>query len=169
MQKNLGALLLVVSLLGAAQAAEAGPVEDALDAQMRGDYATALRLFTPAAEAGDRYAQFSLAFMYNIGQGVQQNYTEAVRWYRLSAEQGYASAQTNLGNMYSTGHGVRKDLVRADMWYSVAAALFANVSGNSASTQRDAIEADMTTAQIVRAQAMAEKCQRSSFRNCDDD
>jgi TPR repeat protein len=168
MHKTLGTLLIAFAVVGAAQAAMAGPVEDALDAQMRGDYATALKLFKPVAEAGDQYAQFSLGFMYNVGQGVQQNYTEAVRWYRRSAEQGYASAQTNLGNMYATGHGVRKDLVHAHMWYSLAAAFFADVNGNSASTQRDAIEADMTQAQIIQAQAMAERCQRSNFKNCDD-
>ncbi len=167
MQINLGAVLVLVGLLGATPRAEAGPLEDALDAQMRGDYATALKLFRPAAEAGDPYAQFSLGFMYNIGQGVPQNYAEAARWYRRSAEQGYASAQTDLGNMYATGHGVPKDLVHADLWYSLAAAYFVNVPGNSASTQRDAIEATMTQGQIVQAQAMVERCQRSNYRNCD--
>ena len=46
------------------------------EAYMIGDYATALREWTPLAEKGDLAAQFKLANMYRKGIGVPQDYTE---------------------------------------------------------------------------------------------
>ena len=86
-----------------------------------GDFATALQEWTPLAEAGDEVAQYSLALMYNNGEGVLQDYKEAVKWYRLAAEQGYVQAQYNLGNSYSTGEGVLQDYKEAVKWYRLAA------------------------------------------------
>ena len=68
-----------------------------LTAAQSGDYATALREWTPLAEQGNAAAQTNLGVMYDNGQGVPQDYAAAVRWYRLAAEQGYAAAQSNLG------------------------------------------------------------------------
>ena len=61
-----------------------------------GDYATALKEWTPLAEAGGYVAQYNLGYMYAKGIGVPQDYAEAVKLYQLSAEQGFASAQNNL-------------------------------------------------------------------------
>ncbi len=52
------------------------------------------------AEQGDAVVQISLGWMYEKGQGVEQDYTKAVSWYRKAAEQGYAEAQFNLGLIY---------------------------------------------------------------------
>ena len=69
-------------------------------AYQSGDYATALREWTPLAKQGDAVAQYNLGVMYAQGQGVPQDYKTAVKWYRLAAEQGNADAQYNLGVMY---------------------------------------------------------------------
>jgi TPR repeat protein len=58
-----------------------------------GDYITALKEWTPLAEAGDVKAQYNLGEMYALGRGVPQDHDESVKWNRLSAEQGYAMAQ----------------------------------------------------------------------------
>ena len=87
-------------------AATAGPLEDAVAAYQRGDYATALRLWHPLAEQGDADAQFHLGVMYESGQGVLRNDAEAIKWYRKAAEQDDAVAQFNLGIMYAKGEGV---------------------------------------------------------------
>ena len=65
-----------------------------------GDYATALREWTPLAEQGDADAQSNLGLMYAEGDGVPQDYAEAVRWYQLAAEQGHAGAQARLQAVY---------------------------------------------------------------------
>src|SRR5690242_9355435 len=91
--KFLRALVILVTIGGAARA---GPVEDAVAAYQRGDYATALRLWHLLAERGDADAQFHLGVVYESGQGVLRSDAEAIKWYRKAAEQGDAVAQFNL-------------------------------------------------------------------------
>lgn len=54
-------------------------------AAQKGDYATALREWTPLAVKGDVWAQISLGMLYEKGQGVPQEFKDAVKWYRLAA------------------------------------------------------------------------------------
>ncbi len=89
-----------------------------------------------AAEQGDREAQFTLAEMYQNGEGVERDDAEAVRWFHLAAEQGHADAHANLrmaarqgdidvqfslGEMYENGEGVPQDDAEAARWYRMAA------------------------------------------------
>jgi TPR repeat protein len=90
-------------------------------AYQSGDYATALREWTPLAKQGDADAQYNLGQMYNQGQGVPQDYKTAVKWWKLAAEQGYARAQNNLGLMYDNGQGVPQDYKTAVKWLKLAA------------------------------------------------
>lgn len=78
-----------------------------------GDYANALKVWTPLAEQGDPNAQYKLAWMYDFGNGISENNSKAVIWYRLAAEQGHVSAQYNLGVMYDFGEGISQDKVAA--------------------------------------------------------
>jgi TPR repeat protein len=100
-------------------------------AYQSGDYATALREWTPLAKQGDADAQYNLGQMYNQGQGVPQDYKTAVKWWKLAAEQGYARAQYNLGVMYKDGIGIPQDYKTAVKWYKLAAEQGnANAQGN---------------------------------------
>jgi len=87
-----------------------------------GDYATALREWTPLAEQGEAYAQALLGVMYANGQGVPQDDAKAAKWFRLAAAQGYADALFYLGVMYDNGQGVPQDDAEAVKWYRLAAA-----------------------------------------------
>ena len=91
------------------------------DAYNAGDYATALREWTPLAEQGDLAAQFELANMYRKGIGVPQDYRTAVKLYTPPAEQGNAFAQYNLGIMHSFGLGVIQDYETSLKWYILSA------------------------------------------------
>ena len=95
--------------------------EKGVAAAQSGDYATALREWTPLAEQGHAGAQKNLGLMYHNGHGVPQDYKAAMKWYKLAAEQGYAGAQTNLGVMYRYGQGVAQDYKAAVKWYTLAA------------------------------------------------
>jgi TPR repeat protein len=64
-----------------------------LDAWDRGDFATALREWTPLAEQGHASAQYNLGQMYREGEGVPQDDKTAAKWYTLAAEQGHVKAQ----------------------------------------------------------------------------
>lgn len=91
------------------------------------------------AELGDRSAQWRLGFLYQYGDGVQQNFAQAAKWYRLSATQGIPDAQYRLGRFYTEGKGVKKDNVEAYFWLALAKKeerwdeSLANLAGNVAS------------------------------------
>jgi TPR repeat protein len=73
--------LLALTLFGAAAA---GPVEDALAAYERGDYATALHICRALADQGNADAQNNLGRMYANGQGVPRDYVRAHMWLNLA-------------------------------------------------------------------------------------
>ena len=90
-------------------------------AYLRGDYARALELWAPLAEASDAEAQFGLGVMYERGQGVRRDYARAAKLYRQSADQGFAAAQFNLGSAYEAGRGLSQDRRTAATWWKRAA------------------------------------------------
>jgi len=92
-----------------------------MEANNRGDYATALREWRPLAEQGDALAQYNLGVLYRKGRGVQQNDVQARQWYAKAAAQGQAKAQFNLGTLYFNGEGVPKDHQQALRWFRLAA------------------------------------------------
>ena len=102
--------------------ATAAPIDNALVAYNNGDYTQAIKILRPLAVQGNAIAQFSLAWMYDHGQGITQDYPAAVQWYRQAAAQGNAGAQFNLGWMYGHGQGVTRDYPAALQWYRLAAA-----------------------------------------------
>jgi len=153
-------VLLLTLLVG--NPASSADFQKGLDAYNRGDYATALREFTPLAEQGVARAQYNLGVMYDHGYGVPQNYKTAVKWYTLAAEQGLADAQYNLGLMYDEGLGDPQDYVRAHMWWNIAAS-----SGNKvASENRDIVAERMTLSQIGTAQQLSQECVKKNYKGC---
>ena len=122
-------LLLVILLVAAGLYADgatcgsawADELRSGIAAYDRGDYATALKILTPLAETGDKYAQSHLGAMYLHGLGVQKNYAEALKWNRKAAEAGLAGSQHMLGQMYWVGLGVPKNYDEAAKWYQKAA------------------------------------------------
>ena len=127
-----------------------------------GDYATALKEWTPLAEQGDADAQFNLGVMYNNGKGVIQDYKTAVKWYTLSAEQGDVMAQKNLSINFALGRGVIEDNVYAHMWANIARS-----NGNeSAQEVLDILVKRMTPSQVEKAQDLARECVKKNYKGC---
>ena len=91
------------------------------------------------AEDGKAAAQFSIGFMYQHGEGVEQDKTAAAMWYRKAADQGYSAAQYVLGLMYMSGNGVPKDDVEAYAWLNLAA-----ISHDEARKYRDSLDQALT-------------------------
>ncbi|MES1943961.1 hypothetical protein PC39_07599 [Salinisphaera sp. PC39] len=79
----------------------------------RADYKTALKVWMPAAEAGDAKAQVNVGEIFEKGLGTEPNYEAAVIWYRKAAEQGNKRGLFNLGTMYEQGKGVEENRVKA--------------------------------------------------------
>ena len=121
---------LCLTILVCVSTAFAGDLEDANEAVIKGEYASALKKYKSAAAKGNATAQSKLGSMYVNSLGVTQDYKEALRWFRLSAAQGDANAQDWLGYMYENGQGVVQDYSEAVRWYKLAAAQ-GNVSAQS--------------------------------------
>ena len=68
------AVILVLSFVAPVAA---GPLEDAIGAHNRHDYATAQRLYRPLAEQGNAIAQTNLGVLYANGLGVPKDFAEA--------------------------------------------------------------------------------------------
>ncbi|PYM18907.1 MAG: hypothetical protein DMD81_04860, partial [Candidatus Rokuibacteriota bacterium] len=86
----------------------------------RASYATALKVWLPLANEGDRDAQTYVGEINEKGLGVAPNYSEAEKWYRRAAEAGHPRAAVNLGYLYEQGLGVPKDPAQAAIWYRKA-------------------------------------------------
>ncbi len=100
----------------------AGDYEDGWAAYERGDFKTALPLFTRAANEGNALAQTALGFMYYRGRGVSQDYAQAMLWLRKAADQGWHGAELLVGEMCEQGKGGPQNYAAAYKWYSRAAA-----------------------------------------------
>ena len=91
------------------------------------------------------------------------DFTEAVKWSRKAGDKGNVTAQFNLGQMYRKGEGVLQEMVAAHMWFNIAAA-----NGNKGGvTNRDIAAGELSSADIVKAQARAKRCMASDYKDCD--
>ncbi len=81
----------VVAILGSS-AGSAG-LQDALDLYAGGDIAGAAAIYGDLAQEGDARAQFNLALMFYVGQGVPQSYYDAYVWAWRAKLKGVAQAQ----------------------------------------------------------------------------
>lgn len=73
------------------------------------------------ARKGDIDAAFTLATMYDGGNGVPEDKKQAIGWYRMAAKHGHAQSQYRLGRMYAGGEGVPVDRDAALKWCRLAA------------------------------------------------
>jgi uncharacterized protein len=135
--------------------------EAGLEAVQRGDFDTAFREFSLAAEEGLDVAQYNLAILYFTGRGVNQDYQQAFSWTSKAAEQGHIGAQFNLGVLYYAGDGTRRDRSLAFAWYERAArAGHAQAQYNLATMYRDGIG---TVKDIINAHAWASLSLENEF------
>lgn len=89
----------------------------------RADYRTALNVWLPQAQEGDKEAQTYVGEIYEKGLGLPPDYGVAIAWYRQAAAQGHTRAQINLGYLYEKGLGIEKDPTQALYWYRQASGL----------------------------------------------
>ena len=83
--------------------------------------AKALPLLLPAAEAGNRAAQFMVGRIYTRNRGVPVDVQQAIHWYERSVAQGAYQAANNLGIIYRFGQGVPVDMTKAAHYFRMAA------------------------------------------------
>jgi TPR repeat protein len=92
-------------------------VKAGIDEWQRGNYANAVAIWRPLAEAGDANAQFNLGQAYRLGRGMPTNASESQKWFERAAAQGHVDAETTLGLLlYQNG-----DPANGIKWLKLAA------------------------------------------------
>ncbi len=78
-------------------------------------------LHKAAQEGNYPPAQYQLAILYSIGEGVPRNYKEGMKWLKFSAEQEYMPAQYELAKNYKKGSlFVKADSQKFLLWLTKA-------------------------------------------------
>ena len=88
----------------------------------RRDWARALPWYRRAAEQGNGFAMYRIAFFYHDGRGVPKNEGNAFRWMLRAARAGFAGAQYNVGAFFANGVGTPVNRDAAIEWFEKAAA-----------------------------------------------
>jgi TPR repeat protein len=90
--------------------------------------AGAVESYRLAADRGNALAQFNLAVMYELGQGVEPDSVEATKWFLKAAEQGDAGGQLQMGKRCHRGsfaplaQDARESRIEAYKWFTLSAA-----------------------------------------------
>jgi hypothetical protein len=110
-------LLAAVAVALASAPLCAQSVEAGIDAWQQGNYANAVAIWRPLAEAGDADAQFNLGQAFRLGRGIPVNAAESRKWFERAAAQGHVDAETTLGLLlYQNG-----DRAEGLKWLKLAA------------------------------------------------
>jgi TPR repeat protein len=76
--------------------------------------------FKEAAKSKSELAYYSLAIVYDQGDGVEQDIDKAVFYFEKAADLNYSPAVCDLANLYENGDGVEKNNLLALSFYSKA-------------------------------------------------
>lgn len=89
----------------------------------QGEYARARLIFEEdLAPKGDKYAQYTIGYMYLNGLGVAQSNARALAWYRLAAERGTAAlveARDSLSGKLSAGEIAESSRIFGELWQTM--------------------------------------------------
>jgi len=74
----------------------AGDFDVGLEAYNNGEFTRAANIWNELATNGNNDAQYTLAYMYQTGKGVDQDDVRAYSWYRIAADEGHSLAQLQI-------------------------------------------------------------------------
>jgi TPR repeat protein len=109
----------LAQLEGAAPAAVPGAdlFQQGVALYKSGDHAGAAALMQQAAQAGNPTATYELGYMYENGDGLQQDAAQAAQWYLKAADLGDAAGEAAVGQLYESGNQVAENWDTAAQWY----------------------------------------------------
>ncbi|GMR20149.1 MAG: hypothetical protein BMS9Abin36_0744 [Gammaproteobacteria bacterium] len=74
----------------------AGDFDAGLEAYNSGKFTRAANIWNELAVNGNKDAQYTLAYMYQTGKGVDQDDVRAYSWYRIASDEGHSLAQLQI-------------------------------------------------------------------------
>ncbi len=126
----------------------------------RANYATALKVWLPAAQTGDKVAQTYVGEIYEKGLGTAPDYAAAANWYQKAADEGYSRALINLGFLYEKGLGVPKDQATALKLYRKAAGVEGSINLEGQPTSGTQEELSKLREELERTRRELERARR---------
>ena len=90
--KSIAVLLVLLIAAGAKNYAEP-KIGAGLEAYLKKDFETAVRIWRKEAEQGNIVAQFNMGIAFEHGKGVAQSFQTAATWYEKAAKQGHPVAE----------------------------------------------------------------------------
>jgi len=126
----------------------------------RANIATALKVWLPAAQGGDKVAQTYVGEIYEKGTGTAPDYAAAASWYRKAADQGYSRALINLGFLYEQGLGVQKDPSMALQLYRKAGGLEGSINLDSGPPPASREELEALRKELEKTRQELERARR---------
>jgi predicted nucleic acid-binding Zn-ribbon protein len=127
----------------------------------RANYASALKVWLPSAQSGDKVAQTNVGEIYEKGVGTAPDYATAALWYQKASDQGYPRASINLGFLYEQGLGVTRDQAVALKLYRKAAGLEGSINLDGAPATASKEELDSMRKELERTRQDLEKARRA--------
>ncbi|MET0441253.1 MAG: caspase family protein [Casimicrobiaceae bacterium] len=126
----------------------------------RANVATALKVWLPPAQGGDKAAQTYVGEIYEKGLGTAPDYASAASWYQKAADQGYSRALINLGFLYEQGLGVPRDQATALRLYRKAAGIEGSINLEGQPTSASKGELDALRKELERTRKELEGARR---------
>ena len=145
----IAALALLVLLALPAQAQDDDPFARGMLAANAREFAEALSLWRPLADAGDARAAYYVGMTLERGEGVPADPAEAARQYGAAARAGHAEAANALAVMLVEGRGLDQDSVEAWAWFALAA----ERGSGFAAANRDQLSERLSARQRAQAEA----------------
>jgi TPR repeat protein len=143
-------LLALALTLAVPALAQDDPFARGMMAANAHDFAEAILLWRPLADAGDARASYYLAMADEAGEGAPTDEVEAARYYRLAAQGGHAEAANALAVLLIEGRGVPANPAAAWAWFALAA----ERGSGFAAVNRDKLGAGLNAQQQAAAQAL---------------
>jgi TPR repeat protein len=115
----------------------------------QGDFASAFKWNSKAAEQGNVRAERALGMTYISGQGADPDFGKAIQWFKKAAEKGDMDSQYSLALRYVRGDHVEQNFAEAAKWLGLAAnqgqpdsqVSLARRYANGEGVQKDVVEA----------------------------
>jgi len=85
------------------------------------DKTQSMQWLRKSAQHGFPQAEYNLAMLYKVGQGVPLDAASSLMWFKRAAAQGLLKAQVAVGLDYLNGTGVTQDYSEAAAWFQKAA------------------------------------------------
>jgi len=107
---NLATRVAILFVCISVRARAETPLQEASNADTRGDYVTELQLVRPLAEQHNPIAETLLGFLYYHGRaGLPQDYAGAAKWFGRASDDGEIHGEAMLGTLYLNGQGVPRE------------------------------------------------------------